>query len=409
MATFFDLPDELMLDIVDYLRGPDDITRYQRYPDLLHLSLTSRRLRPIAQSALFEHVFLRNRFASHGLYLTALSCFLRTVLGQPDLGRKVRHLRVEFITTSTDHTVSCPISVNYCTCGWEEIMQLCSRLLSTIKTMDGAGMRNWQWSRMDVQGYPLSQLGLILMFTPELRCLAFVENEKETKLSIPMLRIESIFGTLVDSGPELNLATVPGFSKLTDLSCDRIIQPDLVAIPALRALEINLRCSEYAITQMLEEKKDTSLSTTLERLKIGLDYSVSFPGEQISVAYLQKLFAKSPCLTHFFLYCTKHDRRNTYRVLRYYRSFTALLSRVKHNNLEVLSIDTSGLGINDFHLDYYIEEAEAINESSQFPKLRHLVAPQRVFSLLGIQVVTRGARLANKTQVQSWRDSWNKF
>ena len=147
MPEFLDLPDELLLAIVNGVRKHTN-TLQQGYRNLQGIALSCRKLRPIAQEVLHIEATIQRARSLRGL--NNLTYLVRTLIQRPDLALKVRTLDLGIIGNPIMHSGDCSHLVHpeeqNCTCPFKGFISLCIDHLRTAITMDGLSLYNQNWA-----------------------------------------------------------------------------------------------------------------------------------------------------------------------------------------------------------------------------------------------------------------------
>ncbi|KAI4680614.1 uncharacterized protein J4E84_007752 [Alternaria hordeiaustralica] len=152
MAQLKSLPDELLLDIALRLQPPD----------LKDLALTARQFRDIAQEALHTSISLMT-------YYQSLPELLITLVGRPDLAKKVRSLQITGYRSPQQVYRS---AVGYDD-SWDQVVT------HAMKSTHSWPIDQMKWASRVKYGDLHACIGLLLVLTDQLQNLAFCSGDNQ--------------------------------------------------------------------------------------------------------------------------------------------------------------------------------------------------------------------------------------
>ncbi|KAJ4368383.1 hypothetical protein N0V83_006740 [Neocucurbitaria cava] len=394
MATLENLPKELLDMIANELRPC--------YKSLMSLSMTCQSLRPSAQIALHRDVVITaprfdvlNDQNYDEDYCSRLEFFVRTLLGRPDLARRVRELNISINNSTSvrdalrrDYRGD---SDNHVDDGWDDIMSLCENLLETASLSTGLGFNDPLWMKRIRKGKQLAFLGVVLTCTPKLQSLAidryinWKSFDDTYEFTPSPISFREMFGNL-HRAKGFSMSWIPGLARIGSLRTNCVLAPQFFTLPNLTSLEFGFRDEQYhwhpkdlRLPRPFDANNATSL---LKQMGILVDEKCLRDSRQPEgdnfYRYTRQLPDLLPNLSSLDLLVqpVSKDIFNDWydAILRYGESYDCLVAKFRGQNIQTLKIDTSAISS-----ARQAKRLKPIVSLTDFTKLRKIVAAQEAF------------------------------
>lgn len=405
MATLEHLPKEILDMIANEIRPC--------YKSLTSLSLTCQSLRPSAQIALHRDVVItapmefgdfnelkydKANCCSH------LKCFVRTLLGRPDLARKVRELDI-----SINNTPSVRDALRWDYWGhsdddiddddWDDIMGLCENLLETANLSTGLGFNDPLWMQQTREGKQFAFLGVVLACTPRLqslaidRCINCKRFDDVYGLIPPPISFQEMFGNLHRANG-FSMSWIPGLASIGSLRTNCVLAPQFFILPSLTSLEFGFRDEQYhwnpKDTRLPRPFNANNATSLLKRMGISVDEKCLRDSRQPEgdnfYRYTRQLPDLLPNLSSFDLLVrpvSKDIYNDWYDPISVYdESYDFLVAKFRGQNIQTLKIDTSAISSDKdprYSSGRQAQRLKPIVSLTDFTKLRKIVAAQEAF------------------------------
>jgi hypothetical protein len=355
LACLTALPDELLLQIIHHLDAQlDDWDYEERHKQARDICLISRRLNRLGNDLLYEGFETRSGFTSAGK-------FLRTLIGNPALGPRVKQIRWTFVPTQQETGTYIPTSSD-------------RRLLRTsLKALDIPHRNRSEWVQQYGSGLPAHMLRLILLHTPNVRELYIIDSQTESKRWEPYQKsvAELLLGGVSGNGNQIGRA--PTFLNLNrlnlfmgDLTAEQIFS--VFHLPSLHTLSLvgGHATTFHTAPSLIKERPIFAPSVTNLRI-----YKAHMGTDALS--QLMSLCGPLENLEFEYFYCSATHRKPQEKVS--YPTITKALQRHK-KTLKTITLDD----VSDWDDgDYLADSRGKLSTFHEFDKLESLGAPIHAF------------------------------
>jgi hypothetical protein len=404
MNAFGKLPNELLLKIAFHL---GDVRR-EDSRQLRNLALVSRKLRGIAQDALYHSPYINLGSLDRSSRPLQITQFLRTLLTRPELAKSVRNLHIEVFDHEGHHEDDCDgveITVmqpdqivdskesNQCACIRSRVFTLAEDYLAT-ETLPGPLLRRKDpWREQIRHGFECALAGLILVLCQSLETLElqiYGTSLLANPLSTPTRTciLWNMWFGLVPDGENAMFpaACVAGLGNLKRLSTNGLVPWSIIALPNLDRLHFALENDLWnKVPEEMEIGIPRNLAPNITKLSIEVeaDGLVMDPQEHgPHSAHMSRHFAKSlaACIELKHLHISLQRRR--YRRMALVGQYGYLTDLIRCPKLETLSIDAHKAlsRLSDVH---FMADLGPMHSFAHLPSLRRIAAPQEAFFEVG--------------------------
>lgn len=362
------LPTELLLQIAAQLDGPTLVT------DLTNLALASRRLKGVAQDALYVAPIVeyrRCRRWDDDPTLEPSILLARTMVEQPSLARKMKRLAFKIFNDTSD---------------FKRFMDLPNsprRSPVDSEDLDVAQL---------VRGIDADRRGACLEFAPPLEALELLVVNRQ---DIDAPRLPSV--DLFDFDLETTVPKFPAFTKLRSLTTNCPVPWIMISLPTLKSLNLRITTESdpyYDIPSTPGQLKLTSLVVSVDRDILIEDWQLGNTAQSV-LAYFTQLMSQARALEDLSIRvtcrwpCHFHDQVE--------KSWDYVASRIPRlDNLRTLEIDAAEIRVDRIKDEEHMNKIEwslriraaPIVSLERFRNLERLTIPE--MALLGDSRIPQG-------------------
>ena len=371
MPSLVQLPTELLIQIAAQFDGPS------RQQDLSNFALTSRIVRDIAQDVLFTTPCVGHPNRDHKREAFMLA---RTMIEQPCLATKIRHLAVEVLHPALEGEYSIGSPSAEQAAGFAADKHAVLKACWNFARQSKVDLTNWIEGMEE--GLESFYLGACLAFATSLESLNIHVNSGSGSEAS---RVPQNLFYACHIGQTVN--TIPAFAGLTSLTTNCPLPWVLVSLPNLRRL--HFRLNEYSAPYDDFPKQPVQLK--LSSLIISISEAVLVPYEKLTATanrtfrYFAYLMQHTDKLEHLALRVTREYPFRIYKDVK--RDWSMLIFRIPSlENLKSFEIDAAGIRKGPVQHAVYEEMTERllrmraapVKSLKRFPNLRRLVVPQSV-------------------------------